>query len=319
MSYGEAPGSIDEVISLVQSGDKPAARRMVMELLRRNPDNIVAMLWLAYTSSSIEEVGTILGRVLILDPHNPKALEWQAIIREKQARQKTSQSGPLPPTPPSPLESGVGKGNSRNGASPSSSNNSPPGPNQSSNLALPVNSHLANNEAKSQLTTAWKPSSNQYQVVVEPAKATYPSINYVQYDPPASTRRWWLLAGLGLVITLVLLGAVFFFLVRAKSSPDLAGYRLFSSLEEMVNEGFVDQRVAIDTRFMGGYTRDSSGTYLITIKENKAILYVQWPESVAPVSDFRPGQFVSIYGRLTGVGGGKATLKVEKVFATLRE
>ncbi len=306
MTYGETPASIEEVISLVSSGDKTGARRMVMLLLQRNPQDVIAMLWLAYTSTSIDEVEVILNRVLMLEPSNQKALEWQALIQQKHGQPKSPQGVPLPPTPPMPLQ-----GTGYNGSYGSR-------PTQSLNSFSPTSSQALSPVNPTPPIKTWKPQPSQYQLTVENPSQSYPSLNYVQFTPD-SKKNWWLMAGLGLVLTLLILGLVFFLLFKGKTNTGLADYRLFGSLDEMTRDGFVNEQVAIDTRFMGGYTKDSNGTYLIILKENKSTVFVQWHDSVAPVNDFRPGQFITIYGKILGVENGKATLKVDKVVPTSRE
>lgn len=317
--------SIDEVMALARSGNRPAARQLVLELLRENPEDVVAMLWLAYTSDSVEEVEVVLNRVLLLDPGNSKALEWQALVRQKQMRMRTGQTGslsPLPPTPPAPLT-----------PNPRSIYNTPPAlnpgpatynaplyaqpsPGYSDLMAAqsaPAYPPQPYQPPVSQPLAPWTPQNGQYQVTVAPGPQSMPALPYVQPAPvaPKARPKWPFIVG-GIVLCLVVAVGVFF-LTSGRLKPGLADYRLFTSLDSLVNDGFVNEQVAVEARFMGGYTKDSNGNYLLIYNEDKYILYVQWNETVTSIGDFRPGQFITIYGRLVGVGGNKATLKADKV------
>lgn len=318
---------IDQVMALARSGNRPGARQLVLELLRENPDDVVALLWLAYTSDSVEEVDVVLNRVLLLDPGNSKALEWQALVRQKQQRLRAGQTGPLaplPPTPPAPLTT-----NHRPSAytppalNPgSASYNAPlyaqpqPGSGYSDIMASQPNPAYVPQpyQPTSQPLTPWTPQAGQYQVTVAPGPQSIPMLPYVQpapISPPAARPKWPFI--LGAVVLCLILGAALFFVTSGRAKPGLADYRLFTSLDSLVNEGFVDERIAIEARFMGGYTKDSTGTYLLTYPDGKNILYIQWHESATAINDFRPGQFITIYGRLIGVGGNRATVKADKV------
>ena len=153
--------------------------------------------------------------------------------------------------------------------------------------------------------------------MIEPGAASNSARPYVQsVTQPKPRHKWWLVTLVGVMLSLVL-GLTLFLLVLnpGRAKPGLSEYRLFTSLDELINEGFVDERVAIDTRFMGGYSKDNQGTYLLILSESrtKSTLYVQWNEAVASMNDFRPGQYITLYGRLTGVGNGKGTLKLDRV------
>lgn len=57
----------------VQAGDRMQARRCFEAARDANPDEIVALLWLAWLASSREESLALLSRVLELDPTNERA------------------------------------------------------------------------------------------------------------------------------------------------------------------------------------------------------------------------------------------------------
>lgn len=311
-------GALEEIMSLARSGDRAEARRRVLGLVRQYPDDVVALLWLAYTSDKVEEVEAVLSRILLLDPYNEKALEWQNLIQQKQLRLRAGQTGTLaslPPTPPTVMPS------------PRSNSNSGPlfksGATQPNTYLNPNFGQAGNNQAtqpyqaNSQPLANWTPQNGQYRVMVEPGAASNPARPYIEPVPIQKTqRKWWLVAVVGVVLSLVLALTLFLLVLNpGRSKPGLSEYRLFTSLDELISESFVDERVAIDTRFMGGYSKDNQGTYLLILSENrsKSILYVQWNEAVANMNDFRPGQYITLYGRLSGVGNGKGTLKLDRV------
>jgi len=314
-------GALEEIMALARSGDRAEARRRVLGLVRQYPDDVVALLWLAYTSDKVEEVEAVLSRVLLLDPYNEKALEWQILIQQKQMRLRAGQTGtlaPLPPTPPVAMPSpGYPRSNLNSGTL---SKNSPAQPNSYLNSNFgPTNNNQATQpyRATSQPLANWTPQNAQYRVMIEPGAASNSARPYVQsVTQPKPRHKWWLVTLVGVMLSLVL-GLTLFLLVLnpGRAKPGLSEYRLFTSLDELINEGFVDERVAIDTRFMGGYSKDNQGTYLLILSESrtKSTLYVQWNEAVASMNDFRPGQYITLYGRLTGVGNGKGTLKLDRV------
>jgi hypothetical protein len=330
---------IEEVIALARSGNRPAARQLVLELLKQNPDDVVALLWLAYTSDNVDEVDVVLNRILTLDPGNEKALEWQGLVKQKQARMRAGQTGalaPLPPTPPAtfPGQAEISQAYVQSPSSTVFSNPTPtptpvtpnaplyvPPPSQPyTNLtpATPTASQTVQPyQPNSQPLANWTAHTGQYQVTVSPGPKSNPAMPYVQPIPVAPAvevrRKIWPFIVGGIVLLVALGVGLFLILAPNRGKPGLADYRLFTNITELVNEGFVDERVAIETRFMGGYTKDSTGTYLLTAAEGKNVLYIQWHESVSSINDFRPGQYITVYGRLSGISGGKVTLKVDKV------
>jgi Tfp pilus assembly protein PilN len=311
---------IDEVMALARSGNRADAYKQAMELVRQNPDDVLALLWLAYTSAKVEEVEAVLHRVLSLDPNNQKALEWQALILQKQQRMQTGQTGPLPPTVTLPTY--LQPPTSNREPSPRAGHSLPSQPPVSPYLNMTNPSPSANNkpqpyQANPQPLTPWTTPLTPYQVTVEPGPPSNPMLPYVQSTPsaPKAKRRWWPLVLVASLLVVALIVVIMLVTNPTRSNLALADYRLFTSLDDLMRDGFVDERVAIEARFMGGLTKDAQGTYLIVLSEGKSTLYVQWHESVTPVNDFRPGQFVTIYGRLSGLNGGKGTLKVDKVLA----
>ncbi|MEI6044147.1 MAG: hypothetical protein WCS37_07125 [Chloroflexota bacterium] len=307
--------SIDKVITLARSGNRAGAYSLVLELVKQQPDDILSLLWLAYTSDKVEEVEVVLHRVLSLDPHNQRALEWQTLIRQKQQRLRAGQTGPLPPTPPVTISS------KHLTVKPTLSNSSPEPESRSYPLpvqpSVSVSSTPASYYAEPQPLATWTAPQPTYQVTIESGSSSSPTLPYAQALPSLSSakRRWWLSVLAASLLIVALLALVVVLINPANSKLVLANYRLFNSLDELMKDGFVDQRVAIQTRFMGGLTKDADGTYLLILSDGKSSLYVQWNENTTPVNNFRPGQFITIYGRLSGVNGGKGTLKVDKVEA----
>lgn len=322
MSNERGSSSIDEVIALTQAGDRSGARRLALSLVQQNPEDTVALLWLAYTSDKVEEVEAVLNRVLAIEPNNQKALEWQNLLHQKEAR------GPLAPVPPAPPPS----------LRPTYQPPLPPslssGPTDSYYIQPQTNQRNTTNLSKSAPTSgqplqpyqppfapAPAPYQNaQYRVMVEPGQASNTPRPYVMpYQPEAKSKKRWLPLAIvgGLLLLLLAFGAILLLTASPlKSKPGLADYRLFNTVEEVAAEGFVDERIAIERRFMGGYTKDAQGTYLLIYGEGKNTLYIQWNETATPINDFRPGQYVTVYGRIIGLSGNKITIKADKVTLT---
>ena len=71
--------SLQRGLVAARAGDQSEARRWLRVALETEPENITALLWLAYLASSRQESLTLLSRVLELDPKNERAraaLRW---------------------------------------------------------------------------------------------------------------------------------------------------------------------------------------------------------------------------------------------------
>lgn len=327
MQFGDERGRIDEVIALAEAGNRSGARRLVLEIIQQNPDDVVALLWLAYTSERVEEVEVVLNRVLSLDPGNEKALEWQTLVRQKQERMRAGQTGtlsPLPPIPPAALPTRPYYQPQDTTPRLNSGSTQPyyiqPQPPITQSYIAPVsptgNYTPQPYQPNQQPLAPWTPQT-QYQVTVEPGPRSTPMLPYVQPHvaaPGKPKRHWWLVGLIGLILIGAIAALVFVLATPPKSTVALSDYRLFTNLDELVKDGFPNERIAVETKFMGGYNKDSQGTYLLTLtSESKTPIIVQWNEAVASMSNLRPGQFITIYGVWIGVSSGKGALRVEKV------
>ena len=97
-------------IEAARTGQERKAREFLLAVLKQDPDNIAAMLWLAFVLTSPHDTIRVLRRVLTLDPHNERAkagIKW-ALARLEQAASETEPQLPadFPPaeeeSPPAP-------------------------------------------------------------------------------------------------------------------------------------------------------------------------------------------------------------------------
>ncbi len=82
-------------LAAYKSGDRSTAWLKLQAALREDPDNIAALLWLAFLAQSFEKRIFFLNRVLEIDPQNVRArqgLEW--------AKEQHHQHEPSPPETP---------------------------------------------------------------------------------------------------------------------------------------------------------------------------------------------------------------------------
>ena len=71
------PGSLEEHLRLgidaARTGNDKVAKAHLIAVLKQDPENIPAMLWLAFVLPSPEDTIRVLKRVLTLDPNNERA------------------------------------------------------------------------------------------------------------------------------------------------------------------------------------------------------------------------------------------------------
>jgi hypothetical protein len=100
------PANIDQNLRLgieaARTGHERKAREFLLAVLKQDPDNIAAMLWLAFVLTSPHDTIRVLRRVLTLDPNNERAkagIQW-AQARLEQAAPETEPQSPVdsPPT-----------------------------------------------------------------------------------------------------------------------------------------------------------------------------------------------------------------------------
>ena len=68
---------LDQAISLIQSGDLETGKRLLAMVLRQEPDNVDAWLWIATAVDNLDQRAECLRRVLAISPHNKIA--WRRL------------------------------------------------------------------------------------------------------------------------------------------------------------------------------------------------------------------------------------------------
>ncbi len=90
------PGTLQQAIAAIKAGDKAAGRRLLAEVIRNDPRNEAAWLWMSAVLDSDEQRRTCLERVLAINPDS-------ATARQGLARLGPASQPPLsPPDTPSP-------------------------------------------------------------------------------------------------------------------------------------------------------------------------------------------------------------------------
>ncbi|NEP84618.1 MAG: L,D-transpeptidase family protein [Okeania sp. SIO3B3] len=94
-------------VDAARIGRDEEARKHLLSVLRQDPDNIPAMLWLAFVLSSPEDTIRVLERVLILDPSNDRAkagIVWaQSRIEAAKNTLPLQPDGLIDPTKPATI------------------------------------------------------------------------------------------------------------------------------------------------------------------------------------------------------------------------
>ena len=65
-------------VSAAQSGDRLAARTLLLNVTAADPKNVDAWLWLASISETPDDLLAFLNNVLDIEPENERALTWEA-------------------------------------------------------------------------------------------------------------------------------------------------------------------------------------------------------------------------------------------------
>jgi hypothetical protein len=84
------PDQLQQAITLIKSGDKQNGMRLLAEIIKADPRNEAAWLWMSSVVANDEQRRHCLEQVLIINPHNEMAQKGLAVL---QARQ------PAPPEP----------------------------------------------------------------------------------------------------------------------------------------------------------------------------------------------------------------------------
>ena len=92
--------TLQRAIAAIRSGDKAIGQQLLIEVIRNDPRNEAAWLWMSATSDSLEHRRVCLERVLEINPHNETARRGVQALGQKQAvaPQVAKQPEPTPPT-----------------------------------------------------------------------------------------------------------------------------------------------------------------------------------------------------------------------------
>ena len=71
---------LNQAISMVQQGDRQGGKRLLARVLRQEPDNVDAWLWLGTAVDDLEHRVECLRRVLAISPHNKIAWKRLAVL-----------------------------------------------------------------------------------------------------------------------------------------------------------------------------------------------------------------------------------------------
>ena len=77
---------LNRAISAIKAGDRLTARRLLIEMLRQNPDDETAWLWMTEVIDSVEGRMWCLQNVLEANPDNETAQAAMATLQQEQAR-----------------------------------------------------------------------------------------------------------------------------------------------------------------------------------------------------------------------------------------
>lgn len=82
--------AFDQVVALVQAGQRQEAYVQVKALAKMDPTNTNLLLWLAFTTPDLNQAEMAINKVVVLNPFHPSiasAWEWLASERLKQQTQ----------------------------------------------------------------------------------------------------------------------------------------------------------------------------------------------------------------------------------------
>ena len=77
---------LDQAISLVQQGDRRGGKRLLARVLRQEPENVDAWLWLATAVDDLDQRVDCLRHVLAISPHNRVAWKRLAVLTSTSPR-----------------------------------------------------------------------------------------------------------------------------------------------------------------------------------------------------------------------------------------
>jgi outer membrane biosynthesis protein TonB len=100
MSEDNMPSdSLQQAITLIKSGDKQNGRRLLAEIIKADPGNETAWLWMSSVLDNVDQRRHCLEQVLALNPHNQLAQKGLAKLQQYQAPSQPVDT-PKQPTPP---------------------------------------------------------------------------------------------------------------------------------------------------------------------------------------------------------------------------
>ena len=103
---------LNQAIALAHTGQKAQAVSLIRHLLRQDPNNVLALLWLGGLAPSPDEGIAALERALQLDPDNQTARRGLAHRRGQPEDNAGERPWPSPSLPVSPGRSSFDWGNS---------------------------------------------------------------------------------------------------------------------------------------------------------------------------------------------------------------
>ncbi len=75
---------LERAINLIRSGDKRAGRQLLAQVLRAQPQNETAWLWMSNVVDTDEQRRDCLERVLAIDPENHVTKRGPVVLWSKQ-------------------------------------------------------------------------------------------------------------------------------------------------------------------------------------------------------------------------------------------
>jgi hypothetical protein len=327
-----------EAIRLAKAGDHVAATGLLRVVLENDPENVNALLWLAYVREDVVEMELTLQKVLQLDPTNEKALEWQKLIQQRRMTQNAAKlapnqsltrtgTGPLivPPTPPNiirnrPPATPLAPAASIHDATPTLNFND-----WQRNMAVPnppTASYLA--ESRPAVTL---PDYSIREIQMQQVQPNASPVQIVIQVPDNHTRpaqqsgvSGWLVALMIGIVVLLIAGIAYVVIsqnggLSSIGKPDKSLYKGFATIDDLFKTNLEPhQRVDLVIPFDGGYMPDVTGYVKITQQSKAGTLIINWNIKQTPLNSFHSGQSVRLYGTVEGLGN---TIVLEVEQATL--
>ncbi len=102
--------ALRRAIAAIKSGDKATGRELLVALIRGDPRNESAWLWMSAVTDSDEQRRACLERVLAINPNNPTAHQGLVKLQQRQEnRLRAGQAvGQSALSPPASLPKGAG-------------------------------------------------------------------------------------------------------------------------------------------------------------------------------------------------------------------